>query len=545
MRTMSALQLVQTMLCGVVLLATATLAARAAEPPLAGIESVIERARADSKNVGAAVAIVRGSKVIYARGFGVRQLGNPARVDVDTLFEIGSTTKAFTTAALGMLVDEGKIGWDDPIIDHVPGFRLQDPWLTQHLTIRDAITHRTGIEESLYPFLSVMSSDEAIQQLRYADADAAFRDSYRYNNLMYAVAGKVIEAASGMSWGEFIKRRVLQPLEMSRSGTSAYDFWEPRYVAPTYFGSAAGGQPNLTDARDSNVALPHGLDRNGGVIVFPWQSFDSAAPAGAIVSSAADMAHWLILQLNEGRFEGRELLRKETLRALHTSQNLHGGRLAAGVTPEGYAMGWRRGRYLDQVFLEHGGHMLGFPAYVALLPERQIGIVVLANGPEIPNENPYTLHQSIALWTFARLLGASPAHAPRPTRSGAAEKPETRLQLQRQDAAPSLPLSQYAGAYEDRKAHSGPVDVRVEGGQLQLKFAGQGAFSAQLTPWRGDLFRLQSNAGIPDVLGPAFVRFVVNPCGSVVAMSIDSQGFKARLDKVEPAGSEAVSCGGP
>jgi CubicO group peptidase (beta-lactamase class C family) len=533
---------------GVALLGAVSFTASAAQQPLAGIDRYIEQVRADWKNVGAAVAIVQGSKTIYLRGFGVREHGKTAAVDPDTLFEIGSATKAFTTTALAMLVEEGKIGWDDPIVAHLPAFQLQDPWLTRHLTIRDAIAHRTGVGETLYPFLGIMTADQAIEQLRYVTADARFRDSYRYNNLMYAVAGKVIEAASGMSYGEFIKQRVLLALDMKRSGVSAYDFWDPQYVAPTYLGSAPAGHATLTDSRDPNVAMPHGLDRDGSVIVLPWQSFASAAPAGAVVSSAADMANWLILHLNDGHFAGRELLKKETMQELHAVQNVHVGSMPPGVTPEGYAMGWRRGRYLGHVFLEHGGHMLGFPSYMALLPESRIGIVVLSNGPEIVTEPLTKFHQTIALWAFARLLGEQPDRVNPPlakprlravSETSTSETP----QPDAQSSAAPLPLDQYAGAYENRKEHSGRVNVRVANGQLLLAFAGDGAFSASLEPWRGDLFRLHSITGIPDPLGLALTNFLVDACGRVVGLTVDSPGLEMRLDKLDSSGGEDFRCG--
>lgn len=520
-------------------------AAGASQTPLAGVDRYIEQMRTDWKNVGVAVAVVQGTEVIYAKGFGVREFGKPAKVDADTLFEIGSTTKAFTTAALGILVDEGKIGWDDPVIKYLPGFQVQDAWLNRHLTIRDAAAHRTGLSESLYPFLAVMDTDEAIRQLNYLPVQAEFRDSFRYNNLMYAALGKVIEAVSGMTYEEFVKVRLLQPLKMNRSSASLEEFWEPRFVAPTFFGGAPAGAVSLSDARDTNVAMPHGWDEKGSVMVLPWQSFANAAPAGSIVSSAADMANWLIFQLNEGRFGDRQLLKKETVQELHAAQNLRGSKVAGPDATASYAMGWHRSEYRGHVYLGHGGSMLGFPAYMAMLPDQKTGVVVLSNTTGLAGTSQL-FGNALALSLFDRLLGGAPQrdwskeflvqsqNRQRDYQKMLAELGRSRLQ----NVPPSLPLEQYAGAYEDRKGHSGRVNVRAENGQLKLNFAGQGAYRAYLEHWQGDLFRVHSNAGGFDALGPQFAAFTVDQRGTVTAMSIDQ--LKISLDKVGPLDSNSA-----
>jgi CubicO group peptidase (beta-lactamase class C family) len=344
-------------------------AAAGAQSPLPGIDRYVERVLADWKHVGAAIAVVRGGEVIYARGFGLREVGKPAPVTTNTLFQIGSTTKAFTTAALAILVDEGKIRWDDPVVEHLPGFQLQDPWLTRRVTIRDAVTHRSGVPDNYYPYLAIMTRDEVVRQLRYLTPDAGFRDSFRYNNLMYAAAGKVIEAASGTTWDDFVTRRLLEALGMTRSGTSAYQYWDSAYVAPTFYGSARR-RAGADRARDTNVAMPHGVGEDGSTSVLPWVNFDSPAPAGSIVASISGMANWVMMQLDEGRFAGRQVIRPETVREMHTPQNR---RVSAKPFPldtlDGYGLGWFTGRYRGQRHVAHSGGMLGFPAYVAMLPD--------------------------------------------------------------------------------------------------------------------------------------------------------------------------------
>lgn len=500
------------------------------------LDRYIEQVRAEWKNVGLAVAVVAGRSVIYSQGFGLRQFDHAARVTADTLFQIGSTTKAFTTAALGMLVEEGKIHWDDAVIDYLPGFQLQDSWVTRNLTIRDAVTHRSGTSDrsarNFYPFLGIKNSDETIAQARHLVAEAPFRDSYRYSNIMYAVAGKVTEAASGLAWQEWVRRRLLQPLRMNRSGMSPYEFWDARHVAPAIFGSAPAGRPSLDCARDENVAMPHGWDENGAIAVMPWQSYDNAAAAGSIVSSAADMANWLILNLDEGRFENQQLLTEQTLRELHATQNL---RIDANQFPfletgESYAMGWRRSRYCGHTHLAHGGGIIGFPAYVAMLPDRKLAVVVLSNGSQEAREkvgvHKAAPSKSIAFWIFDRLLEAPvrdwskdflgcarQAHQ----EAGQMEERLERSRLRR--APPSLTEQQYTGEYEDIEGRSGRVHVVLKDGQLKLCFAGEGAYSADLEHWHGEIFRLRTHPGVADVLGPQFASFVIDALGEVVAVS--------------------------
>ncbi len=486
--------------------------------------------------------MVKGYEVVYARGFGRREFGKDAKVDADTLFQVGSTSKAFTTAALGILVDEGKIRWDDAVVDHLRGFRLEDPWLTRNLTIRDAVTHSSGINDSWYYLTGTMDSDKAVDQLRYISAEAPFRASFRYSNLMYAVAGKVIEAASGTTWSGFIKRRLLQPLRMTRSGTSAYEFWDKRFVAPGWLGTAPAGHSSIDDARSGNLAMPHAWSERGTVAVLPWQNFDYAAAAGSVVSSASDMANWLICHLNSGRFADRQLLSGETMRELHAAQNIReSNRFPLGEAGTGYAMGWQRSEYRGHALLAHGGGIIGFPAYVAMMPDRKVGVVVLSNGPAPRAGDHMASHKAIVLEVFDRFLGVeTPGNWDKKlidqykAAQEKARKEEEDLKRSRIPGSRlSLPLENYAGAYEDPAGNSGRVEVRVREGRLELGFDGEGAFSGYLEHWHQDLFKLHSNPGVQDALrarGYDFVAFLLDSRGRVSSMSAFNATFR-RLDQ--------------
>ncbi len=530
-------------LAAAVLVGSLQAGAGAADKRLDGLDPYIERVRADWNNVGVAVAVVQGSEMIYARGFGVKEFGRADKIDADTLFQVGSTSKAFTTAALGILIDEGRIRWDDPVIDCLPGFQLPDPWVTRHLTIRDAVTHDSGVVDSRYSSLGVMNLDEVVRQLRSATTDAAFRNSFHYSNLMYAAAGKIIEVVSGLSWHAFVKRRLLQPLEMNRSGTSHAEFWDARYVRSTFLGSAPAGHPHLSDARGVNIAMPHAVDANEVVQVLPWINYDSKAAAGAIVTSAADMAKWVVMHLNEGRFKGRQLLKQETLNELHTTQNpyLSTAPFPFDTTSEGYAMGWYRAKYRGHTHLAHGGGIIGFPTHVAMLPDRKLGVVVLSNGPAVRG-----FHQAIELEIFDRLLGVSDASRrdwnrellmrAQKTKQEAQEAEAELRRTRLQNAPPSLRLENYVGTYEDPSRQTGRVDVRVTDGQLTLSFSGEGAFSAPLEHWHHDLFRMRAEPGVADSLSRAhqFVAFSLDPSGTLASMSAFDATFRRIPDAVGP-----------
>jgi CubicO group peptidase (beta-lactamase class C family) len=499
----------------------------------------IEQVRADLGNVGVAVAVVHGDRVVFSQGFGVKEYGKPDKVGPDTLFEIGSTTKAFTPATLAILVDAGKLRWDDPVIDYLPGFQLQDPWLTRHLTVRDTVTHRSGIPDTPYFVLAAMSGEEAVRQLRYIPAEAEFRDSYRYSNLMFGVAGQIVAAVSGMSWQEFVKQRLLQPLQMSRSGASPYEFWDAKYVAPTFQGSAAVSRYSHKDARDGDVAVPHVISDGGTPQMIPWQSYDNAAGAGAIVSSANDMAHWIVMNLNEGRFEGRQILSPEVVKELHATQNLRGGdsRFPFEDAWEGYAMGWNSSRYHERRLLTHGGGIIGFPAFVALMPQEKIGVVVLANSDQAAAGDNQALRKAIALRAFDDLLSQPRREwgrefLARAQRAGAERKEREKSWLASRipNAPASLSLDRYVGDYADQRLQSGPVKVKLVDGQLSLSFAGEGAYSATLEHWHHDVFRLLRK-GRGETWG--FVSFAVDVTGKVASLAMFDGTFD-RLNLEQP-----------
>jgi CubicO group peptidase (beta-lactamase class C family) len=506
----------------------------AAEEPPEGLDAYVEQVLVDWDLPGAAVAVVSGGDVIFARGFGVKQLGRDDRIDENTLFQIGSTSKAFGAAALGVLVDDGKISWDDPVVDHVPWFKLADPWLTRNITIRDLVAHRTGVLDAWYPFTNIMDGEEALRRMRLLDTYLPFRQQYQYSNMMYGLVGQVAAEVSGMSWGDFVKQRLFAPLGMTSSGASPYDVWEAPYVAPAFLGTAPAGDVGIDDAPGANVAMPHGHDRDGNRKVLAWQSYDSLAASGSVVSSVSDMSRWLRMLLAGGLFEGKRVLEESAVTELLSPQiplSQTAFHFADGESF--YAMGWEVNRFQGHRYISHGGGIFGFPAYVAMAPDDGIGVVVLANGSGL---NAYSPHQQITAWVLDRLLGLE-------TRDWRAEclaaaevypkmlqaREDTLAAARHRGTTPSLAIEDYAGEYVNELA--GSLRVAVEEGELVFRFPGDGAFSGTLEHWHHDVFRLFFDGGDGVAFSSSFVIFTVDELGEVSKLDAGPMGEYSRVPR--------------
>ncbi|HEX2210967.1 MAG TPA: serine hydrolase domain-containing protein, partial [Longimicrobium sp.] len=337
-------------------------AVQAQQGPLDGLAAYVEQGMRDWEIPGLALAVVKDDSVVFARGFGTRTLGRDEPVNEHTSFAIASTTKAFTATAIAMLVDEGKMRWDDPVSLHVPGFQVADPGLSGELTVRDLLTHRTGLPTSDFLwYASGSSTEEILRRMRFMRPFASPRSRYMYNNNAYMVAGLVVQAASGMPWGEFVRRRILEPLGMRGTLT---------------------GFAGL-DVR-GNVATPH-LEVEGTIRPITYRNFDNIGPAGAMNSSVADVARWIRFQLAGGGWDGRRLVSEAQHREMLTPQFIipqaqyyPAARLAAPHFTA-YGLGWFMQDYRGRKLAMHTGSIDGMSALVAMVPEERLGLVVLIN----------------------------------------------------------------------------------------------------------------------------------------------------------------------
>ena len=323
-----------------------------------GLEERIEQIRKDWNIPGMAVAIIKGDKVIYANGFGVRELGKSAKVDKKTLFAVGSTTKAMTVATLAMLVDDEKLNWDDRVIDILPGFRMYDTYATAEMTVRDLLTHKSGLTRGDQVwFGSPMDQQEIFHQIRYLKPAYSFRSTYNYQNLMYLTAGLVSAEIHGDSWDNVMYKRFFRPLKMRTSVTNLRDL-----------------------AKRSNVATPHGIV-DGKLQPIEDRNLDNISPAGSVYSNVLEMSNWIRLNMNNGMFEGKRILSEAVVNEMQAPQ-MHASYYPGDEVTNFslYGLGWRLSDYRGYKMVSHGGGIDGFITWTGFISEIDLGWVVVNNG---------------------------------------------------------------------------------------------------------------------------------------------------------------------
>lgn len=479
-------------------------AAARADPP-AGFAERVEQLRAESGSPGIAIAIVENGETTLAQGWGVRRLGEAARVDADTIFATGSTGKAFTTAAIATLVDQGRLGWDDKVIDHMPWFRMFDPWVTSEITVRDLLVHRSGLAlgagDLLFVPRSSLTRRETVERLRHIPPATSFRSAYAYDNILYVVAGQLIEEVTGQTWEEYVRSAVLQPGGMLASTTD----YDSRYAAP-------------------NRAFPHarvnGALRGDGPISVLNERDElgrNAMPAGGLAMSANDLAQWLQIQLAQGAIPGggrlfseaaaREMWQPVTIMPITPWP---GDLAPATPSHSAYALGWEVEDYRGSPMIWHSGGVFGAITVVVLLPQQNVGFAIALNSEEAALRRGlmYELMDHYlglpfydwpAKWdTYvdARLAGGIAA---------VAEMRDTPA-----SAGPSLPLPAYAATYHDN--WYGDVMVSERGGGLWINFASTPRMEGRLEHYQYDTFRTVLT---DPAIEPALVTFQLDAHGAV------------------------------
>ena len=478
--------------------------------PYPGLDAYIAKAVEQWKVPGLSVAIVRNDSVIYAKGFGVLKAGGKTPVDAKTLFEIGSSSKAFTATVVAMMVTDGKMRFDDRLTTYLPDFRMYDAVANEGVTLRDALTHRSGIARGELTWLGAdISRDEVLHRVRFLKPESPFRSRFSYQNMMFLAAGQAAGKAAGSSWDELVRTRIFVPLGMTSS-------------VPTSKG--------LTNA---NVTVGHGLDHDTVFIKMPFNG-DNIAPAGAILSNAVDMAQWLRFQLNDGMVNGKRLVASQAMRETHSPQMLTapgagGGRGAQpdSVPPlthfSSYGMGWFVEDYRGQLVWQHGGNTIGMTAAVGMMPEKKFGVVVLSNMGQAQ------LPEILRRYIFDRQLGvvkdlSGETYAQYQTQRRRADSVEKATAKEHPASAlPPLPLTAYAGTYTD--SLYGDVVVSVNDGQLEMKRAD---WRAPLQYWNATNFRWDV-VGSP--AGPMFIKFEVAPDNTVTGLYFGIGGDVTLLSK--------------
>lgn len=504
--------------------------------PLPGLDADIRQLMAELQVPGLAIAVVKDDEVVVLKGYGVRELGKDARVDEHTVFRLGSTTKAFTAAAVGLLVDEGKLSWDDPVIQHLPWFRLPDPWVTAQATIRDLLSHRlVGDVGSGIRFLERLTSIEREDVLkRLGDLEPGpgrFRSRYQYCNACYSLAGEVVGAVSGTSWEDFVGDRLMVPLGMNSASTRVHDLWEAEDVAPCYTCDLPGRTIGFEDARVPNVAMPHvspGFS-DDGLRVIPWRDITMYAPAGSISASATDVAKWLRLQLGGGVYEGERILSASVVEEMHTGQVIMPAPWYDDLLGPGfghfwtYGLGWFVADYQGRRTSCHSGGGVGFSSFIALVPDENLGVAVVMNSSDS------ALDAVLVFRVLNAYLGI-PKREWKIDRGGLREwrqARERKLQAERvHGTAPSLPIESYVGEYWHPAV--GTLMLREEEGALVLRFPGD--FIGDVEHWHHEVYRMTGR-------GPErwqlFMTFAISEAGQVQEFRMRELVFRRLRDPSE------------
>jgi CubicO group peptidase (beta-lactamase class C family) len=475
----------------------------AAAPP-ADFDARVEALRTKIGVPGMAVAIVENGQATLARGYGITRLGGSTPVDADTIFPTGSTGKAFTAAALATLVDAGKIGWDDKVIDRLPGFQMYDPYVTREMTIRDLLVHRSGLGLGAGDLMFVprgsITRAEAVKRLRYIKPATSFRSGYAYDNVLYMVAGQLIEAVSGQTWEDYVREHVLLPADMKNS-TSDND---------RRFETANRAFPHARPGRVRGTGALQMLDERD-------ELGRAAAPAGGLSISANDMSKWLAVQLAQGKLPGGGNLFSEAAHAqmwkpeviLPVSSRSATLKLTEPMF-QTYALGWNVQDYRGARLVSHGGAVLGFQSVVALLPDQNVGFAIEINSEdgEIILGLMYELldhylgypangwPEKFSTFKQERLAGAVKAL------DATSAKPAK--------VGPSLPLARYAGTYTD--SWYGNIEVAVQGKSLAIDFKSTPKMGGRLEHWQYDTFITHFD---DTTIEPAYVTFGLDADGHV------------------------------
>ncbi|MEI6028629.1 MAG: serine hydrolase [Betaproteobacteria bacterium] len=433
---------------------------------LAGLDAWLEAQRTGWRVPGLAVALVKDGRVVYQQGFGFRDAAQTLPVTTDTLFRGASTTKAFGAATVAMLVDEGKLAWDAPVSTHIPNLRLAGGEETRTVSLRDMLSHRTGLppHDLLWYNNQSLSREGLAERTPFLEMSAPLRARYQYNNLMVALTGLAVERASGQTWEAFTSDRLFAPLGMQRANLSALDM-----------------------ARDSNHAVGHTtLGAARKPVAVPLRHDPLLGPAGGLNASIGEYAKWVQLQLGMGQFGGRRLISQASMAAMWEPLVLTSGTPRQPEVHRRYVgLGWRIDRYRDTMRVAHGGDLNGFTSRVVLLPQKNVGLAVLVNHGDHPLPNAVTPD------LLDRLLGLAPednavkalarraaayAAAPRPAPPAAAA-----------GGRPSRELADYAGTY--RHPGYGEMTVASSAEGLTVRY---NDMPATLQHWQYDVFEIRT-----------------------------------------------------
>ncbi len=448
---------------------------------------------------GCAAAVFSGGELVSSRGYGVRTLGSVAAVDKDTVFAIGSCTKAFIAAGIGLLVDDSKLNFDDKVIEYLPDFSMYDTWVAEEVSIRDILCHRTALKRAIRLMQKdqVFNANDYYKRIKYIQPAAGFRSKFAYNNANYIIAGKIIEAVSGKKWGEFLEEHIFRPLGMS---------------------STFSNYSSLASSMADNISSPH-ANLEGGFVPASLRMLDPVEPvnwtdygenaAGSIVSTVHDMSLWLKMFLDKGIFNGKQILSKDVITELTNPQMLitpgdsdMGFMADVGIKSNfmSYGFGWYVGDYNGEKIIFHDGQIHGFSAAIAYMPEKKIGGVFLLNVYQT------MVHPVMGFDIFDRVNGMVKENTysqnalalikgwRKHVEAGVSQLIDSR----QKGTLPSLGIKEYAGVFESECFGVVAISVDETTGNLIYQYGDSKLNLAELEHWEGDTFIINYNYKIYD-----------------------------------------------
>lgn len=494
-------------LCCLLLLFCSTASAQSLDRK--AVDGIVQETLASWQIPGAALAIVKDDQVVFMQAYGVREVGKDLPVTPDTLFAIASCTKAFTAASVGLLVEEGKMAWDDPVRKHIEFFRLADPLAERDVTIRDLLCHRTGLSRHDMLWIgTTWGEEELLRHIGHAKLTQPFRSAFQYNNIMYIAAGHAVGKASKSSWEKVVQERIFKPLGMT---TATCDL--------------------ATAAASPDHARPHRRNESNQAELLEWRHRTISA-AGSIHSSVRDMTRWVRLQLQDGSLEGMRLLQSATLKEMHAAQMVvkpdPTQRIAYPDTRFlSYGLGWFIHDHKGRAMISHTGGLEGFRARVVLVPQEKLGIIFLMNSGV--GSSYASAHYVVTNHLLDMLLGlpkqdwnayfqaewAKLAESERAAVTGRLESPHA-------SSKPSRSLDSYMGEFQEPVY--GKATITMEDGKLVLSW---GRCRTRLGHLHFDTF-VARNGGSPErnVLENQTVSFQLDAAGKVSGLTLLGQGFQ-------------------
>jgi len=435
------------------------------------IDTYIEESMKRWKIPGMSVVVIENGKVTYMKGFGVKEIGKPDKVDENTLFAIASNSKAFTGLSIAMLESEGKLNLNDKVSKYIPEIKMYDPSITELLTIKDVMTHRVGLGTFQGDFITWgtnFTALELIEKLQYIKPVYDFRSGYGYFNTGYTIAGEILKRITGKEWSEYVKENILTPLNMDRTLTSV---------------SQLSGM--------SNVATPHTYDYDYKMVPLPWRNVDNLAPAGAMISCVSDMAKWVSMQLNMGDFEGKNVFPKKVILNTHTPYNLipspsHGTGRLTNRHFNTYGLGWGIGDYKNELYIEHSGGYDGMISRTAFLPDKKFGLVILTNNDQndvittlMYQLFDYALNKDLLNWDSLSYVNS--------TKDGISYDEVYWKDINSRknpDLKPDFQMADLQGTYVNVQA--GNLVITKSGNEFTFKLSSRPETEGVLTQWRND-----------------------------------------------------------